>query len=567
MRRDLLPSLMYFATLAAAVAALAGCRGGAAVGEACGSNDDCDSGLQCLNDICVPRCDRAPDCGDGYACRDHLCTVAHGQRGDDCQGESDCTAGLACQIKGAAVDPTTNRLVASCSEENPRGRPPGGPCSGDNDCRHGTCDLGHCVDLCRDSLDCGGGTSCTSIPRVAVNGELFYGCLPAQGTVSWDIPVVSPSAQILLPVPLGAESAELVMRVDDPGQKVGVESVLDPSGCMRYTVPCSFRPHSGSSACTDLLAAEQFYSRAPDDPGSAGAVRGSAGAAARNLLGASCNDTDGAMVNRIRHLPAFGRSVLLMPSIPKNGELEPGAYQVQVSSFWPDNSPGAAVPHVTAVVRIGTGKALDLHFFFLDLHDHPCAAMTGNAALAAGNALAAPFFQIDYLGELRRVFGRAGIGVNAASYQDITDRHALDGIDVANIGSLFALGSDPTGVNVFFVRSLSPLGVEVFGPTPGPAGVAGTAASGIAVSLDTLCYRDWRAVARLTAHAIGHYMGLYHNVEPPDPVQGRSDPPWQDLAPDTDTSSSNLMYFSQIHAGSDVTVDQTYLLSRSPVLR
>jgi hypothetical protein len=253
-----------------------------------------------------------------------------------------------------------------------------------------------------------------------------------------------------------------------------------------------------------------------------------------------------------------------MPSIPRNGELEPGAYQVQVSSFWPDNSPGAAVPHVTAVVRIGTGNALDLHFFFLDLDDHPCAAMTGNAALSASAASAAAFFQTDYLGELRRVFGRVGIGVNGASYQDIPDRHSLDGIDVADIGALFALASDPTGVNVFFVRSLSPLGVEVFGPTPGPAG---TAASGIAVSLDTLCYRDWRAVARLTAHELGHYMGLYHNVEPSDPVQTPSDSPWQDLAPDTDTSTSNLMYFSQLHAGSDVTVDQTYLLSRSPALR
>ncbi|HEX3476704.1 MAG TPA: hypothetical protein VHT91_16875, partial [Kofleriaceae bacterium] len=228
-------------------------------------------------------------------------------------------------------------------------------------------------------------------------------------------------------------------------------------------------------------------------------------------------------------------------------------------------SPGSAIPHVTAVIRIGTGNALDLHFFFLDLDDHPCSAMTGNAALSAGAAQGAALFQTDYLGELKRVFGRIGIGVNAASYQDIPDRHALDGIDVADLGSLFALGTDATGIDVFFVRSLSPLGVEVFGPSPGPAGVART--SGIAISLDTLCYRDWRAVARLTAHAIGHYMGLYHNIEPPDPVQGPSDPPWQDLDPDTDDSINNLMYFSQIHDGADLTVDQTFTLSRSAVLR
>jgi hypothetical protein len=567
MRRDLLPALMWFAALGAA---LGGCRGGAWIGETCGSNDDCDGSLQCLNDICEPRCERAPDCGDGYACRDHLCVAADLQQGDICHGESDCAAGLACQIKGSEVDPMTNRLVSNCVKENLNGHPAGSSCAGDNECRNGTCELGHCVDLCRDSLDCADSTGCMTIPRVAVAGALFEGCLPTQGTVSWDIPVISPSAQILLPVPSGAPSgdvsAELVMSVDDPGQKVGVQSVLDPCGCTRYTVPCSFLPPSDRGACTDLIAADQFYSQDP----SSGIVpfsRTIASNAAGGICGAPviCNPNGDPMVNHFRHIPAFGRSVLLMPSIPRPGEIKNGAYQIQVSSFGLDNSPGSAIPHVTAVIRIGTGNALDLHFFFLDLDDHPCSAMTGNAALSAGAAQGAALFQTDYLGELKRVFGRIGIGVNAASYQDIPDRHALDGIDVADLGSLFALGTDATGIDVFFVRSLSPLGVEVFGPSPGPAGVART--SGIAISLDTLCYRDWRAVARLTAHAIGHYMGLYHNIEPPDPVQGPSDPPWQDLDPDTDDSINNLMYFSQIHDGADLTVDQTFTLSRSAVLR
>src|SRR5512138_1366355 len=111
MRRDLLSALMSFATLGVA---LVGCRGGAGVGETCGSNDDCDGSLQCLNDICVLRCERAPDCGDGYACRKGLCVAADLQKGNICHGESDCAAGLACQIKGAEVDIMTNRLVANC---------------------------------------------------------------------------------------------------------------------------------------------------------------------------------------------------------------------------------------------------------------------------------------------------------------------------------------------------------------------------------------------------------------------------------------------------------------------
>jgi len=572
MRRDLLPALMSFAALGVTLGAGDGCRGGAGIGETCGSNDDCDGALQCLNDICEPPCTRAPDCGDGYACRNGLCVAADLQTGDLCQGESDCAAGLACQIRGAEVDTNTNRLVAYCVQENPNGHPAGKPCGGDNECRNGTCELGHCVDLCNDINDCANGTSCMTIPRVAVNGALFEGCLPSPGTVSWDIPVISPSAQILLPVPsgsaLGDVSAELVMTVEDPGQKVGAVSVLDPCGCTRYNVPCSFLAPSDRGICTDLLAADQFYSQ---DPFSGSVPFGNAVAsdAASNICGSPviCNPNSDPMVNHFRHIPEFGRSVLLIPSIPRRGEIKNGAYQIQVSSFWPDNSHGSAVPRVTAFVRINGGSTLDLdlHFFFLDLDDHPCAAMTGNAALSAGAAAGAAFFQTDYLGELKRVLLRGGIKVNPASYQDIPDHHALDGIDVADLGSLFALGTDATGINVFFVRSLSPLGVEVFGPSPGPAGVA--RASGIAVSLDTLCYRDWPAVARLTAHAIGHYMGLYHTVEPPDPVQGPNDPPWQDLDLDTDDSSSNLMYFSQIRDGDVLTVDQTFTLSRSAVLR
>src|ERR1044071_6698770 len=170
MRRDLLPALMLSAALGTA---LGGCRGGAGAGESCGRNDAWDGVLQCLNDTCEPLCDRSPDCGDGYACRGGLCVAATGQRGDDCQGESDCAAGLACPIKGAAVDPMTNPPAANCFKENTNGHPAGKPCAEDTECRNGTCELGHCVDLCRDITDCAGGTACMTIPKVAVNGALF----------------------------------------------------------------------------------------------------------------------------------------------------------------------------------------------------------------------------------------------------------------------------------------------------------------------------------------------------------------------------------------------------------
>jgi hypothetical protein len=400
-----------------------------------------------------------------------------------------------------------------------------------------------------------------------VDGELFSGCLPASGTLTWTIPVTSPSAEVLLPVPSNARAAGLVMSVDDPNQKVGVQSALDSCGCTRYTVPCPFLiGPSEQSACTDIVAANEFYSRPPAGGGGGGSSAGS------NICShpTICNE-GGPDGNHIRHLPTLGRSVMLIPSIPKENELKTGAYQIEVSSFWPDNSTGSAIPRVTAVVRlgkIGDGTTLELHFFFLDLGEHPCAAMTENKTLDADLARRTDgFFQTTYLGELRKIFSdAAGIAIDDASYENITDRHALDGLDLSDVGSLLSLGRYAKGINVFFVRSLSPIGTEVIGPSPGPVGLAGTPESGIAIAMDTLCYRDWKQVARLTAHELARYMGLYHNVEPRDPGQAPEDLPWQDLVSDSDTSSANLMYFST-RLGTALSPGQADALNRSPVLK
>jgi hypothetical protein len=265
--------------------------------------------------------------------------------------------------------------------------------------------------------------------------------------------------------------------------------------------------------------------------------------------------------NAVRHAPQFGQSVLLLPSRPRPG-LQIGAYRIQVASFWPDGPIGSAVPRVTAVVQIGSGDTLDLHFYFLGLDDHPCAAMTGGLPLDAAHAQSAPFFQDTLLSGVRDVFSHVGIAVNAVSYDDITDRPELDGLDIADAGTLFSLGRYATGINVFFVRSLSPIGLQAYSPNPGPAGVAGTPQSGIMISLDTLCYRDWHAIARLLAHQIARYMGLYHNVE----IDFAAHSSWKDPIDDTDESPENLMYFAE-HPSTSLSTGQREILIRSAVLR
>jgi hypothetical protein len=210
---------------------------------------------------------------------------------------------------------------------------------------------------------------------------------------------------------------------------------------------------------------------------------------------------------------------------------------------------------------MGSGNTLELHFFFLELDQHPCADRTDGATLDAAHAQTAGFFQDTFLSGLKAVYSRMGIAVEAASYEDIHGRPGLDALDVASAGDLLSLGRYSTGINVFFVRSLSPIGTQAYAPNPGPAGVGGTAQSGIVLALDTLCYRDWQDVARLLAHQIARYMGLYHNVE----IDYAAHPTWRDPIQDSDDSNDNLMYFSE-HLGTTLSVGQRELLLRSAVL-
>jgi hypothetical protein len=504
-------SLFCVVVLAFAPVLLAGCPGGnAGIGERCGSTGDCNSTLQCVSNVCVARCQRAPDCGDGYACDAHgLCQPAAGQLGDTCTSEIDCAAGLACELCEFGTE--CDQLLATCSPEG-IGRPAGAACAQDEDCRNGTCALGHCVDLCRDTRDCGTGTSCALVPRIEADGAMFGACLQAHGALRRQLPVAGASdSGVQLPIPDSARSVAVTFSVDDLAQQVGAKRVISPSGQVLVDY--------------DPAAPDHNYYATP-----------------------------------VRHRPDFGQSTLAMPSSP-DAPLEPGVYTLDVSSIRADGSQGTATPTATAVVKLDTSVLLDLHFYFLDFADHPCAAHFGGT-LDAEVAGTAAFFQDEYLGQLRALFAHGGIALGTATYEDLPGHPDLDGHDVANAGELLALGGHDTGINVFFVRTLSPVGLQAWGPNPGPAGIAGTRQSGIVVSIDTLCYETWGKLARITAHELARYMGLYDNVE----LDATLDASHVDPIGDSDMSSSNLMFYSEM-GGGDLSADQRDILGRSAVLR
>jgi len=520
MRARLIPTLMT-------ALVLTGCPGGAGdLGDPCSAQGDCNSAYQCVANVCTSRCQRAPECGDGYACDpDGLCRLASGQTGDACTSEVECAPGLSCQLDNT-VD-SSGALLASCTAQH-AGRPASAACLVDEECRNGTCALGRCVDLCNQTRDCSAGNSCMQIPLVHApeqpnDGALFAGCLPSSGSVSWTIPVLGPTTELLVPVPAGAHSATVVFRVDDVAQTVGAARVSAPSDTTTpsYAKPCT----PGPGPCDELTAVDQYFGQ------------------------------------RLRHLPGPGQSVLQIPA-SGSAPLETGAYRVRVSSFRPNGTAGSAIPHVTAIMKMDTAVILDLHFYFLDLDDHPCQSSFAEQRLEATSANAASYFQADYLGELQRIFAGGGIKLGATTYEDVTDHPDLDGLAVDKAGALLSLGERGTGVNVFFVRTLSPVGLQAFGPNPGPAGLGGTSQSGVIVGVDTLCYRSWPQLARLTAHEIARYMGLYHNVE----LEVGQHPTWRDPIDDSDDSLGNLMFFSEL-GGIELSAGQRAILTKSAVLR
>lgn len=483
----------------AVVAACSG--GGASRGERCDTVADCADDLQCLDHICKPECKAAIECGDGSICQSGSCVVIHSELHDPCEAELDCGPGQTCRLP-----PGLASSAGFCEEEGLAG-PPGASCSTDADCRAGTCALGRCTELCARADQCRVRYECAAIPRITPDALTllgsFRGCLPALGTVSFEIPIdpTVAAAQLKIPVPSTAKSMALVAETGG-NQLIGATHVWRPNGMPVYELPATLA---------------QYYA------------------------------------NKLRHQPLTGVSVLAIKTtsaVP----LEAGAYTVEVGTFSSGGQPSTASRRVRVVEKLGNGASLDVHFYFLDLDDHPCGDKVD--ALSAVNAPTDAGFQLEYLDELKSIF-RTDIALGEITYTDLGNHPELDGLDTRRAGDLFALTTATTGISVFFVRSLSPAGLEVaIGGTPG-APLPGTRASGVAVAASALCYESWRTLARQTAHAMARHMGLYRNREP----DGAGDP-----LDDTDGDDLNLMYWGEA-GGTALTADQREILRNSAVLR
>lgn len=491
--------------LLATLLAQGACFGGASIGEECGSTGDCDDSLQCLAGICTPRCESHAECGDGFLCNSGECDEVISAIGDPCARELDCGPRQTCRIDETDAD--GGALPASCEAEL-IGAVTGAGCANDSDCRSGSCNLGRCTHLCIEETDCPQELTCTDLPRVRDNANvgMFTGCLQSGGVLEHRIEISEAPSTVALPVPGNARSVAVTTVAPDPSSLVGAFGLRAPSGAVLYNEP---------QTLDDFLA------------------------------------------NTVRYTMSTGESTLLFPNTP-DLQLVAGAYSLTVGTALLPGLPLADIPEVTVHYKLGDSARLDIHVYLLDLAAHPCQGGIGAVDLDAATASSLSVFQA-YIDNIGDILGQAGISIGDVTYHDVGDQTLLDALLEGDVAQLARLSTTDTGVNLFLVRSIDPGGIQVISAgTPGAPRSAGSRTAGIAVSMDTLCYRTWSDMSRITSHAIARQLGLFRNVEPDSPIIDPID--------DSGEGDDNLLFYSEF-GGTDLSDGQAQVLRLYPGLR
>jgi hypothetical protein len=137
-----------------------------------------------------------------------------------------------------------------------------------------------------------------------------------------------------------------------------------------------------------------------------------------------------------------------------------------------------------------------------------------NVYLAPGLSIASPETDTKLQAVLARtddIFAQLGLRLGDVDYYQLSDS-AYNSIGNSEFSQLVAESSVASAVrtNVFFVQSALGGGtLGVAAALPGPK-LNGTPVSGVMVDYD---FSDAAAVGQVTAHEIGHYLGLYHTTE------------------------------------------------------
>jgi len=386
-----------------------------------------------------------------------------------CERDRDCAEGLcAADRRVAPVDlaPLELACAAPLGAARPRAA-----CTRAQDCDHGICLVGgSCTAPCVVDADCPTPAAAPSPPSgadrcVTVYAQTGSSALqPVRGCVSaWDLPGGTVTREDRTWPLRGLDEDRIELRGAPRGQAVWV---IQPSG-------------------QELVAGTRLQSIG----GAPGLVY----------------DATDALSGGATPINPVGFGTPLVVRVPIGSEL------VASDEGWLLDVV-ASEPSVASVIRVerpDVGTTLAVNVFYVGVPDGP----TGTEG---------PYWVAAAMRELARAYAPAGIRVVLRSQREIVGAlRARFGtieldpstLDYPELTELFALsaGAAPHAVNVFLVRMIDEA-QGVAGGIPGPPGMQGTAASGVAIAAEVLVdYPD--LLGFVFAHELGHYLGLFHTSE------------------------------------------------------
>lgn len=414
--------------------------------------------------------------------------------GAPCAQDRDCAAGgLVCGLPMSATFDGIGEVITTCIDPQPVGqnRPgdgaPGQPCTAAADCSHRLCALaGTCITPCAGDRDCDSGQSCQAlfVTEEGADGALsVHGCTRAV-SLGPDITV----ARFEVGGAVTAEAGEVTL----PGTRQPTLFVL---------------AHGG-----DVLFPRSERCRPPLCPTALRAIGESTPLFDVDNLGPTPPTVPIATPSSSFPLTVYLGSRRDVPHVE-------AGYTLSLQS----EAAGDVV--VTSLSGTPNSTRLDLNLFYVTRTWGP-GGTRGPDALAAALATVDDIFaQADiFVGEVRqRRVPQALVERGNTFNEPGSPGSGFDPLERrfgvwAELPALFRLSAaaDNAAVNVFLldrIDSVESGGVRgLAGGTPGPWGMHGTGASGVAVAIDGLTSRP-EALGRALAHELAHYLGLFHTSE------------------------------------------------------
>jgi hypothetical protein len=477
-----------------------------------------------------------------------------GPRGEACSADGDC-AELACvaDLESEPEDLAPMPLVCG----DPLGNAaPGTACETAGDCKSGICVLaGACAAPCSEDADCGSAERCAQV--FARNGADALQPLSACVALA-DVPRGVHVESEIRSDALEPPSSELTLPAAD----------ADADATTLYVVENLSDNWPDGVTCRPPLCVRALRTR--DDP-------------ARLLFDATADySVEDPPLNPVATGDHLHPAVVMLPSGAR-GVLSDAGYTLALDI----EEPGDARVTRVSGAHAG-GGVLDLNVFYVGALDWQPEGARGPELLA------------DALDVVDEILGQADIAIGEVRQIAVpgelpergTANDASQGFAVLQVRygvlielpALFRLsaGAANSAVNLFFVSEIEPRTGNAepeaqSGGIPGPLGLQGTSASGIAISTDMMA-GDARMLGRTLAHELAHYLGLFHVSESDGSVlDPLADTPECRTAQDTggdgltvedcaEHGADNLMFWAKT-SGTLLTEQQRSVLRSAVILR